>query len=311
MKFTKMHGIGNDYIYLDATSEEINDPERLARRLSHRHRGVGGDGIIIIHPSSQADCRMEMYNADGSRAEMCGNGIRCVAKYILDRGWATGPLLTIETDAGIRNLKAIGPGQDGISLLIEVDMGAPRIRRSDLAFSGGGPPDQPAVDVPLEVEVPVLVGGYPRPERRSILATVISMGNPHCVVRITREEPFSATLENLDLTRIGPALECHAAFPERTNVEFVETRGQRELDFRVWERGSGETLACGTGACAAVVAGALGGYCEREARVHLLGGDLDIRWDEQSGHVFMTGPASEVFTGEVGASWLSSDERFR
>jgi len=308
MKFTKMHGLGNDYIYLDALAEKIDGPARLARRLADRHRGVGGDGLIIVHPSSRPDCacRMEMYNSDGSRAEMCGNGIRCVAKFVVDRDRAPGSSFSIETDAGVLKIRMAGRDSDGISDLVEVDMGSPGILRSELPLADGGAPGQPAVDIPLEAKIPILVEGFPRPEKRTIRATVVSMGNPHCVIRLSGVEPLGAVLDELDLPRIGPALECHSVFPERTNVEFIEPTGEGELRFRVWERGSGETLACGTGACAAVVAGVLGGYCERETRVHLRGGDLDIRWDESTNHVFMTGPACEVFTGEVSEEWLSS-----
>jgi diaminopimelate epimerase len=287
MQFTKMHGLGNDYVYLDGTRVTVADAPRLARALSDRHRGVGGDGLIIIHPPSMPGfaCRMEMYNADGSRGEMCGNGIRCVAKFVLDRGWAPGPELRIETDAGPRDLRLIRRGSDGKASLIEVDMGSPGLTRGEIPMAG--PAGERAVEVPLEVQ------------GRRVRLTAVSMGNPHCVVRLQGSEPFGERLELLDLTVLGPALERHPAFPRRTNVEFVEARSRREVDFRVWERGSGETQACGTGACAAVVAGVLGGWCDRSAVVHLRGGDLDIRWDETTGHVLMTGPAAEVFTGEA------------
>ncbi len=289
MKFTKMHGLGNDYVYLDASTEPIPDPPSLARRLSDRHRGVGGDGIIIIHPPSKSEfaCRMEMYNADGSRAQMCGNGIRCVAKYVLDRGRAAGPKLIIETDAGPKMLRLVERGADGRALRIEVDMGIPRWRRAEVPMRDGGPPAEPAVEALIEAD------------GRRLRVTGVSMGNPHCVVRIRGVEPFGAPLSKLELTSIGPAIERHPAFPERVNVEFADARGRKDLDFRVWERGSGETQACGTGACAAVVAGVLGGWCDREATVHLRGGDLEVRWEEESGHVYMTGPAEESFTGEV------------
>ena len=296
MKFTKMHGLGNDYIYVDGAAERIPDPPRLARLLSDRHRGIGGDGLIIIRPPSSGNTagRMEMYNADGSRAQMCGNGIRCVAKYILDRGWTAGPALAIETDAGVRALRLTGRGPDGRVESIEVDMGVPRFHRGEVPFVDGGPPGTPAVNVPLKA------GG------RTLTGTVVAVGNPHFVVRLSRSEPFGAPLAGLDLAAIGPAIERHPAFPEKVNVEFVEPVNPRELDFRVWERGSGETQACGTGACAAVVAGVLGGFCERSARVHLRGGDLEIRWDEASGKVFMTGPATEVFSGEVDVDGLGA-----
>jgi diaminopimelate epimerase len=292
MKFTKMHGIGNDYIYVDGFTETVPDPPALARRLSDRHRGVGGDGLIILRPPTGpgAACRMEMYNADGSRAPMCGNGIRCVGKLMLDRGRAAGPSITIETDAGPRTLRVAGRDGQGRVNLLEVDMGAPLLGREEAGFRDGGPPGSRAVEVELRVQ------------GRTILVTAVSMGNPHCVVRVWGSEPFGARLSELELASLGPPIERHPSFPARTNVEFVEPRSRRELDFRVWERGSGETLACGTGACAAVVAGVLGGWCDRSAVVHLRGGDLEIRWDEPTGRVFMTGPAEESFTGEVDAA---------
>ena len=304
MKFTKMHGLGNDYIYVDGAAEEIFEPSRLARRLSDRHKGIGGDGLIIIHPPSNSGVagRMEMYNADGSRAQMCGNGIRCMAKYLLDRGRAEGPELVLETDAGPRLLRVISRDRHGRAEAIEVDMGTPRFLRSQVPMRDGGPPDAPAVDVPLPVEIP-LRGG-----KHSLIVTGVSMGNPHCVVRLSGMDPFGAALGDLDLPAIGPALERHPAFPERANVEFIEPRNRGEIDFRVWERGSGETQACGTGACAAVVACVLGGLCDRTVRVHLLGGDLDIRWDKATDRVFMTGPTCEVFHGEVGQEWLEAGD---
>lgn len=287
--FTKMHGLGNDYIYVDGATESVPDPPALARHLSDRHRGVGGDGLIIIRPPAVAGnaARMEMYNADGSRGEMCGNGIRCVAKYLLDRGRAEGPAIRIETEAGTRELRVTARGPDGKVSHVEVDMGTPRLRRSEVPMADGGPPDQPAIEAPL---------GTPLGK---VAVTAVSMGNPHCVVRLHGKEPFGRRLEELDLAALGPIFERHPAFPRGANVEFVEPRRDREVDFRVWERGSGETQACGSGACAAVVAGVLGRWCARSSVVHLRGGDLDIRWDEATGHVFMTGPAVEVFSGVI------------
>jgi diaminopimelate epimerase len=288
MKFTKMHGLGNDYIYVDGSAEDVPDPARLAVALSDRHRGIGSDGLIIIRPPAvpEAAGRMEMYNADGSRAGMCGNGIRCVAKWLLDRGRAPGPGLAIETDTGLKRLRAVGRGPGGLAERIEVDMGEPRLRRSEVPFIDG-PPESRAVRVPI------------RAAGRIIEATCVSMGNPHCVITISGKDPFGRTLHDLDLASIGPAFERHPSFPERTNVEFIEVRSRTEIDFRVWERGSGETQACGTGACAAVAAAVLEGVCDRGVKVHLLGGDLDVRWDEATGSVFMTGPAVEVFTGDI------------
>ncbi len=289
MKFTKMHGLGNDYVYVDGTREPVPDPSRTACVVADRHRGVGGDGLIIIRPPSRpgAVCRMEMYNADGSRAQMCGNGIRCVAKYVLDRSWTPGPALQIETESGLRDLRLVERDSGGRASLIEVDMGPPRLARKEIPLADGGPPEKTAVGFIIEA------GG------RRLEATAVSMGNPHCIVRLRGVEPFGTRLADLVLSELGPPLERHRYFPERANVEFVEPRSGSEMDFRVWERGSGETKACGTGACAAVVAGVLGGWCDRSAVVHLPGGDLSIRWDDCTNRVFMTGPAVEVFEGEL------------
>ena len=294
MKFTKMHGLGNDYVYVDGFTERVIDAPHIARAVSDRHRGVGGDGLIIVQPPSQPGfaCRMEMYNADGSRAGMCGNGIRCVGKFALDRGLAKGPAFRVETDAGPRELRVVpGPERTGSGFTaetwIEVDMGAPRLLRREIPLVDRESPDSQAIGAAIESQ------------GRSLRGTAVSMGNPHFVIRVAGREPFGAGLQSLDLAALGPPLERHPVFPERSNIEFVEPRSPREINFRVWERGSGETQACGTGACAAVVAGVLEGWCERSATVHLLGGDLHIRWDEASGNVFMTGPAVEVFRGEI------------
>lgn len=294
MRFTKMHGIGNDYVFVDGFAEEVEHPAATARVISDRHRGVGGDGLILIQPPSsrQAHCRMEMYNADGSRAEMCGNGIRCVAKYVYEHGIAREEDLSIETDAGRKNLRLL-LGAGGEVDLIEVDMGPPGLARSEIPFVDGGVASEPAIHVPLEV------GGH------TFRVTTVAMGNPHAVVRLDGTAPPPAEgFENVDaiaLSHWGPLFENHSAFPQRTNTEFVTCPSRSEMEFRVWERGSGETLACGTGACAAVVAGALNGWCDPEVLVHLRGGDLRIRWEREGefeGHVFMTGPAEEVFSGE-------------
>ena len=306
MKVTKMHGIGNDYVYVDGFSEDIEDPPRLARLVSNRHFGVGGDGLIIIRPPSTAegDCRMEMYNADGSRAQMCGNGIRCVAKFVRDRNIVDSDTIRVESDAGLRVIEIVpvtaGKGRDAVALragetLVRVGMGNPGLAQKSLPAALRGAPDDQAVDAPLEV-----------PDLGTVVVTLVSMGNPHCVVRLDEHQPseLRAPLHGLPLDRIGPLFEQHEAFPERINTEFVERVNDHELDFRVWERGSGETLACGTGACAAVVAGSLGGWLSRRATVHLRGGDLLIEWDDASGEVFMTGSATEVFTAELSPGWL-------
>jgi len=289
-----MHGAGNDYVYVNGFTERVVDAPDLARKVSDRHVGVGSDGLIIIRPpsGSNADCRMEMYNADGSRAQMCGNGIRCVAKYVYDRGIARRAAIRIDTDAGlkvVRVLPGTGGGLPDLAASLEVDMGSPRLARASIPLVDGGDPREAAIDIPIEVC------------DRSFRLTAVSMGNPHAVVR----------LEDLELAAIpigewGPRFEHHPWFPERVNTEFIRIRSRSEIDFRVWERGSGETLACGTGACAAAVAAAVNGWCDLDVVVHLRGGDLRIRWEPPSGPeerrrgggtVFMTGPAVEVFSG--------------
>jgi diaminopimelate epimerase len=297
MKITKMHGIGNDYVYVDGFEETVGDAPGLARRVSDRHFGVGGDGLILIQPpeptGEEVDCRMEMYNADGSRAQMCGNGIRCVAKYVHDHGICRQPSIRIQTDAGLRTV-TVEAGPDGKVALVTVDMGIPILAQRDVPGSITSNPEEPAVEVPLEVES---IG--------TVTVTLVSTGNPHCVVRLGDHQPLPSTVDALPLAKIGPLFENHPAFPQRINTEFVVVRGPKEFDFRVWERGSGETLACGTGACATVVAGILGQWSDRQVVVHLRGGDLSIRVDESDGHVFMTGPATEVFTAELDDAWLA------
>jgi len=274
LRFTKMHGIGNDYVYVDCFSQGVAEPARLARRLSPRRTGIGADGLILICPSNVADCRMEMYNADGSRGEMCGNGIRCVAKYAHDHGLTAANPMRIETDAGIKTLQV--HSEAGRVRTVTVDMGEPIL-------------DGPRIPVAVEgqlVDAPFAVDG------RDYRITCLSMGNPHCVV-------FVPEVESLELERIGPSFENHALFPQRVNTEFVAVSSPHEVTMRVWERGSGETAACGTGACAAVVAAVLTGRTERAATVHLPGGDLDITWQASDGHVHMNGAAEEVFRGEI------------
>jgi diaminopimelate epimerase len=306
MRFTKMQGSGNDYVYVDGFREEVRDPRGLAPKISDRHFGVGSDGLIIIRPpeSSGAHCRMEMYNADGSRAEMCGNGIRCVAKYARDHGIAASDEIRIETDAGTKTLRT-HRGPDGRVREVDVDMGPPILARRRVPFLGEGNPEAPAIRFPLAV-------------RGSIFpVTTVSMGNPHAVVRLgpfpSGVEPLgepltSWTLATLPIEEWGPHFERHPLFPERVNTEFISVRSPTEVDFRVWERGSGETLACGTGACAAVVAGVLEGTLSPAVLVHLRGGDLSIRWEgisiapesrhPEGGTVILRGPAEEVFSGE-------------
>jgi diaminopimelate epimerase len=271
-----MHGIGNDYVYIDGFTSAVADPADLARRVSPRRTGIGSDGLILIQPSSAADCRMEMYNADGSRGKMCGNGVRCVAKYAYESGRSRANPMRVETDAGIKVIQM--NVQDGRVGDLTVDMGQPVL-------------DGPRIPVATEgrvVDAPFEVGGT---EYR---ITCVSMGNPHCVV-------FLPQVADLDLERIGPLFEHHPFFPERVNTEFVQILSPERLRMRVWERGSGETAACGTGACAVVVAAALTDRAERKTTVQLNGGELNIEWANDD-HVYMTGPAEEVFRGEIEVS---------
>jgi diaminopimelate epimerase len=276
IKFTKMHGAGNDYVYIDGFRQTLpKDLESLAIRMSHRRFGVGGDGIIAILPSDRADASMRMFNADGSESEMCGNGIRCVAKYVHDAGIAKKPQLTIETGAGVLQLQ-LHTVDDRVDR-VTVDMGCPRLLASEIPttlVSG----QERVINHKLDIR------GH------TLFATCVSMGNPHCVIFV----PEATDELVLD---VGPLIEKDERFPRRTNVEFVEVLKPNEVRQRTWERGSGETWACGTGASAVCVAGVLTGRTERTILNHLTGGDLTLRWDESTDHVFMTGPAAEVFTG--------------
>jgi len=273
LRFTKMHGIGNDYVYVDCFSQTLADPSALARRVSPRRTGIGSDGLILICPSRVADCRMEMYNADGSRGQMCGNGIRCVAKYVYEHGLAPRHVLHIETDAGIKTLQLHPVGKR--VQRVTVDMGEPILdgRRIPVAADGR------IVDAPLQVDGTMYH------------VTCVSMGNPHCVI-------FVNDVAALSLEQLGPRFEHHPFFPERVNTEFIEVLNRTQLRMRVWERGSGETAACGTGACAALVAAVLNDRADHRAVVQLNGGDLDIEWRNDN-HVLMTGAAEEVFSGEI------------
>jgi diaminopimelate epimerase len=278
MKFTKMQGLGNDFIVVDGfrrTLDEAALPE-LAQRMCDRHFGVGADGLLLALPSDQADFRMRLINADGSEAEHCGNGIRCVARFVYEQGHARRPEITGETVGRINVLQMNAP--DGTVETVRVDMGEPEFRRAQIPMTG--PPDSEAVDAPLEVD------------GQTLAFTCVSMGNPHAVTFV--DDP-----ERYPVERIGPLVEHHAAFPRRTNTEFIQVVGPHELKMRVWERGAGETLACGTGACAALVAAARTGRAGRRAVVHLRGGDLQIEWAEDN-RVYMTGPAVTVFEGEWG-----------
>ena len=275
MKFTKMHGAGNDYVYVDCFQETVKDPEKLAVFVSDRHFGVGSDGLILICPSEKGDCRMEMYNADGSRGKMCGNGIRCVAKYAYDHGICRKETMNIETDSGIKEVYVTV--KDGKVETVSVNMGKPEIT------SRGCEGKEPKGLKPEEVWEPILVNG----KQYDMIS--VSMGNPHAIVKWDG-------VENMEIEKIGPAFEHHSRFPERTNTEFIEVLDPHTIRMRVWERGSGETLACGTGACASAVAAGLAGLVTMPVTVKLLGGDLLIDW-LKDGSILMTGPAVEVFQG--------------
>lgn len=275
MRFTKMHGAGNDYVYINGFEETVADPTALAIALSNRQFGIGSDGLILILPSQAADLRMRMFNADGSESEMCGNGIRCVAKYAYDHRLVDKLDITVETAAGIRTLQLFA-GSSGKIERVKVNMGRPRLTRGEIPMTGA--PDDQAVNQQLQVL------------DRTFHFTAVSMGNPHCVI-------FVDNVAEFPLEKYGPALEKHPLFPNRTNVEFVEILSPKEVRQRTWERGAGETLACGTGASAVCVAGVLNGLTERRILNHLSGGDLELEWTEE-GHLDMTGPAVEVFTGE-------------
>ena len=275
MKFTKMQGIGNDYVYVSTFDQKApDDPRRLSVVISDRHFGVGSDGLILIGPSERADARMRMFNADGSESEMCGNGVRCVAKYIHDHGIATGPRVTIETGRGVLTLDL--EVVNGKAQRVRVDMGTPILQGSDIPTKlPGDPPINVTLTVAdLDVEV-----------------TAVSMGNPHAVVYVDDVEEFP-------VEEVGRHLEVHPVFPRRVNVQFVQVIARDEVKMRTWERGSGITLACGTGACAVCVAGVLTGKTSRKLLAHLSGGDLDLEWPSADSPVFMTGPAEEVFHGE-------------
>lgn len=280
MRFTKMHGLGNDYVYVDCfRAPPPADPAALSRAISDRHFGVGSDGLILIGPSDKADARMRMFNADGSEAEMCGNGLRCVAKYVYDHGIARKPRLAIETGRGV--------------LTVDLEVVADRVRRVTVNM---GEPILRAADIPTTlpgdppVDVPLAVGG------RSFAVTAVSMGNPHAV--IYADEEFFRPGGPDRVAEFGPHLEHHPAFPRRVNVHFVRVHSPDEVTMRTWERGSGLTLACGTGAAAVCVAGVLTGRTRRHILAHLPGGDLELHWSEADNCVYKTGPAVEVFTGE-------------
>ncbi len=279
MRFTKMHGIGNDYVYINCFEERVEDAPALARKMSRQHYGVGSDGLILICPSDVADFEMKMYNADGSESEMCGNGVRCVGKYVYDRGLTDKTVFTVMTGAGLMVLRV--KVLKGKAAAIRVDMGAPELR-----------PELVPVNLPGET-----VMGHRLQVGSSVYEIhCVSMGNPHCVI-------FVKDPDQIDVEQVGNLLENHPIFPNRANIEFVQVVSRDHLRMRVWERGSGETLACGTGACASLVAAVLTGRANRQVTMDLLGGSLDLDWSFEDGHVYQEGPAKFVFDGE----WIGEE----
>ncbi len=276
MKFTKMQGIGNDYVYVDCTKEnKIENPAELSKKVSNRHFGIGSDGLILIENSNVADFKMAIYNADGSQAEMCGNGIRCVAKFVFDKGLINKENITIETLAGIKQLKL--STENGKVKKVRVDMGEPILEAKKIPVISD---KNPVIDLQLQAA------------DKTFTATCVSMGNPHAITFVNNVEEF-------DVEKYGKILEIKKEFPKHSNIEFVELIDKNNIKMRVWERGSGETLACGTGSCASVVACILNNKTERKVNVHLLGGTLEIEWNKQNNHVYMEGPAEIVFEGEI------------
>lgn len=275
LKFTKMHGAGNDYIYINGFTQEIDNAPELAIELSNRNFGIGSDGLVFILPSTECDFRMQMFNSDGSEAEMCGNASRCVGKWVFDNGLTSKKEITLETKAGVKYLTLLEG--DAKSRRVRVDMGEPILDPNLIPVISD---KSKVIDEPLVVD------------DRIWNVTCVSMGNPHAVI-------FTDEIEHLPLTSIGSLFESHSVFPRKTNTEFIKVIDKRNLDMRVWERGAGETLACGTGACAAAVAAVLNGHCDRNITVHLLGGDLEIEWNPDNNHVYMTGESVTVFEGTL------------
>ena len=273
MIFTKMHGLGNDYVCINCFRERVEDPSGFARTLCDRHYGIGADGLILICPSKVSDFKMEIYNSDGSVAGMCGNGIRCLGKYVYDYRLTGKETLSIETKSGIRNMHL--HIQDGKACGAMVDMGVPRLN---------------AHSIPILSEKDLVINDPIEVQKKNYRITGISMGNPHAVI-------FSEEINGISLEETGRELEFHPRFPERANIEFCHVTARDRMEIRVWERGVGETLACGTGACAAVVASVLNDLTDEEVIVKLLGGELSVRWDRKVNHVFLEGPAVKVFDG--------------
>lgn len=275
MKFSKMQGLGNDYIYVNCFEEKVENVNETAKKVSDRHFGIGSDGLVLICPSDKADFCMNMYNSDGTQAEMCGNAIRCVGKYVYDRGLTDKTTITVETLAGIKILEL--NVQDGVVKTVRVNMGSPELVPAKIPIDAEGD---------TFIQKPVEVDG------KEYLVTGVSMGNPHAVT-------FIDSVDDLEIEKLGPKFENHKLFPRRINTEFVELVDNKTVKMRVWERGAGETLACGTGACATMVACSLSGHVGDEADVVLLGGTLHIEWDKKENKIYMTGPAEFVFDGEI------------
>lgn len=278
MKFTKMHGLGNDYVYVNCFEEKIDNPSEVAKFVSDRHTGIGSDGLIMINPSKVADFEMEMYNADGSRGEMCGNGIRCVGKYVYDYGLTEKTNISVETLGGIKYLDLTV--ENGKVALVRVDMGKPILKPELIPIVMEDANAETVIDTPIEVD------------GNEYHMTGVSMGNPHTIV-------YWDGIYDMEIEKIGPKFENHERFPNRINTEFVEVLDRHTAKMRVWERGSGETQACGTGACAVAVACILNGLTEDKVTVKLLGGDLQIEWNREEDKVYMTGPATTVFDGVI------------
>lgn len=275
LKFTKMHGAGNDYIYVNGFTQKIDNPNELAIKLSNRNFGIGSDGLVLILPSDTCDFRMQMFNSDGSEAEMCGNASRCVGKYVFDNGLTDKKEITLETGAGKKYITLLEG--DSKARKVKVDMGEPILDPTLIPVKVD---EEPVMNYPLDIDGKIWK------------ITCVSMGNPHAVI-------FTEGINQLDLPVLGPKFETNPIFPRKTNTEFIEVIDHHTLNMRVWERGAGETLACGTGACAAAVAAILNGYCERQITIHLLGGNLEIEWNAENNHVYMTGEAVSVFEGEI------------
>ena len=275
LKFTKMQGLGNDYVYMDAIHQEIRNVSSLAKAISNRHWGVGSDGLILINKSDVADFKMQMFNPDGSESEMCGNGIRCVGKFVYDKGLTNKTDIKIETLAGVKNLKL--KVQNRKVKMITVDMGEPILE---------------ATKIPVRSDKTLVRGMKIKVLDKELVATCVSMGNPHAVILLE-------DIDKLDIEEYGREIECNSIFPNRTNVEFIKVEDRTHIKMRVWERGTGETLACGTGACSSVVAGILNDVIDRNVIVKLLGGNLQIEWKKEDNHVYMTGPAVTVFEGDL------------